>query len=79
MCMSAQAVGDGPPAGVRLTRYLPLSVGVTLAVTALPLVVVSQLGHARSPLTVALHVLAAVALSVLVARLLAALWERHEQ
>jgi putative nucleotidyltransferase with HDIG domain len=77
--MSAQAAGDGAPDGVRLTRYLPLSVGVTLAVTALPLVVISRLGPARSPLPVALHVLAAVALSVLFARLLAALWERHEQ
>jgi putative nucleotidyltransferase with HDIG domain len=77
--MSAQAAGDGAPDGVRLTRYLPLSVGVTLAVTALPLVVISGLGPARTPLPVALHVLAAVALSVLLARLLAALWERHEQ
>jgi HD-GYP domain-containing protein (c-di-GMP phosphodiesterase class II) len=77
--MSAQAAGDGPPGGVRLARYLPLSVGVTLAVTALPLVAVSQLGPARSPLHVALHVLAAVTLSVLLARLLAAIWKRHEQ
>ena len=79
MCMSALAAGDGPPDGVRLARYLPLSVGVTVAVTALPLVAVSQLGPARSPLAVALHVVAAVALSVLLARLLAALWKRHER
>jgi putative nucleotidyltransferase with HDIG domain len=80
MCMSAQAaVGDGPPDGVRLVRYLPLSIGVTISVTALPLAVVTQLGPARSALTVALHVLAAVALSMLVARVLAALWTRHEQ
>jgi putative nucleotidyltransferase with HDIG domain len=77
--MSAQAAGNGVPDGVRLARYLPLSVGVTLAVTALPLVVISQLGPARTPLHVALHVVAAVALSVVLARLLAALWERHEQ
>jgi putative nucleotidyltransferase with HDIG domain len=77
--MSAQAAGDGAPDAVRLARYLPLSVGVTVAITALPLLVISQLGPARSPLPVALHVLAAVALSVLLARLLAALWKRHEQ
>jgi len=79
MCMSAQVVGAEAPDGVRLGRYLPLSIGVTAVVTAVPLILVSQLGPARSALTVALHVLAAVALSVVLARALAALWTRHEQ
>ena len=48
MCMSAQAVGDESPDGVRLGRFLPLSIGVTAVVTVLPLVLVSQLGPARS-------------------------------
>jgi putative nucleotidyltransferase with HDIG domain len=64
---------------VRLGRYLPLSVGVTLAVTAVPLLAVSQLGPAHGAVSIAVHVLAAVALSTLIARLLAALWTRHEQ
>jgi putative nucleotidyltransferase with HDIG domain len=63
---------------LRLGRYLPLSVAVTLAVTVLPLVAVTQLGPTRTPMAVALHVLVAAALSMLVARLLAALWQRHE-
>ena len=79
MYMSAQAVGAQVPDGVRLGRYLPLSIGVTAVVTAVPLILVSQLGPARSAPTVALHVLAAVALSVVLARALAALWTRHEQ
>ena len=37
MCMSAQAAGVGVPDGVRLGRYLPLSIGVTAVVTAVPL------------------------------------------
>jgi HD-GYP domain-containing protein (c-di-GMP phosphodiesterase class II) len=77
--MSAQAVGGEAPDGVRLGRYLPLSIGVTAIVTAVPLLLVSQLGPARSAPTIALHVLAAVALSVILARALAALWTRHEQ
>jgi len=79
MYMSAQAVGARPPDGVRLGRYLPLSIGVTAVVTAVPLIVVSQLGPGRSAAMVALHVLAAVALSVVLARAFAALWTRHEQ
>jgi len=76
MCMSSQAAGGRSPGGLR--RYLPLSLAVTLAVTLLPLFAVSQLGPARSPLAIALHVLAAVALSIVLARVLAALWSRHE-
>jgi putative nucleotidyltransferase with HDIG domain len=79
MYMSSQAAGMQAPDGLRLGRYLALSVAVTLAVTMLPLVAVSQLGPARSPLAIALHVAAAVAMSVLLARVLAALWTRHEQ
>src|SRR5918997_4184136 len=67
------------PDGARLRRYLPLSLGVTLAVTLLPLVLVAQLGPARSAAAVALHVLAAVVLSMVIARVLALLWTRHEQ
>ena len=52
---------------------------MTAAVTALPLLAVSQLGPARSVPALALHVIAAAALSVLLARLLAALWKRHRQ
>jgi HD-GYP domain-containing protein (c-di-GMP phosphodiesterase class II) len=79
MYMSAQVVGAQAPDGVRLGRHLPLSIGVTAVVTAVPLILVSQLGPARSAPMVALHVLAAVALSVVLARSLAALWTRHEQ
>ena len=75
--MSSQAAGGRPAGG--LQRYLPLSLAVTLAVTLLPLFAVSQLGPARSPLAIALHVLAAVGLSIIVARVLAALWSRHER
>jgi HD-GYP domain-containing protein (c-di-GMP phosphodiesterase class II) len=75
--MSSQAAGDGSPGG--LQRYLPLSLVVTFAVTLLPLVAVAQLGPARSAMAVALHVLAAVALSIAVAWVLAALWSRHER
>jgi putative nucleotidyltransferase with HDIG domain len=78
MCMSPQAVGVEPD-GMPLGRFLPLALGVTAAVTALPLLAVSQLGPARSVPALALHVIAAVALSVLLARLLAALWKRHRQ
>ncbi|MEA2376414.1 MAG: hypothetical protein QOD13_321, partial [Thermoleophilaceae bacterium] len=77
--MTSRAVGVPAPDGVRLGRYLPLSVGVTLSVTVLPLLAVSQLGPARNPLGVALHVLLAVALSMLVARVLSVLWTRHQQ
>jgi HD-GYP domain-containing protein (c-di-GMP phosphodiesterase class II) len=79
MYMSAQVVGAEAPDGARLGRYLPLSIGVTAVVTAVPLILVSQLGAARSAPMVAVHVLAAVALSVVLARALAALWTRHEQ
>jgi putative nucleotidyltransferase with HDIG domain len=79
MCMTSRAAGVPAPDGVRLGRYLPLSVGVTLSVTVLPLLAVSQLGPARNPLGVALHVLLAVALSMLVARVLSVLWTRHQQ
>jgi len=77
MYMSSQAAGSHPPYGVRLGRYLPLALAVTLAVTVLPLIVVSQLGLPRGAVGIALHVAAAVALSMLVARLLASLWTRH--
>jgi putative nucleotidyltransferase with HDIG domain len=76
--MSSQAAGADRPDGVRLGRYLPLSLTVTLAVTVLPLVVVSQLGPPRGAAGIGLHVAAAVALSILVARVLAALWTRHQ-
>jgi HD-GYP domain-containing protein (c-di-GMP phosphodiesterase class II) len=56
-----------------------VSVAVTAAVTVLPLVVVAQVGRAGSPLALALHVLAAMVLSILIARALAALWTRHER
>jgi putative nucleotidyltransferase with HDIG domain len=79
MCMSAHAGALRAPDGVRSGRYLPLSLAVTGVVTVLPLVLVAQLGPARSPLAVSLHVLAAVVLSVLFARGLAALWSRHDQ
>lgn len=78
MRMSAQAVGAPASEGVRVGRYLPLSLTVTAAVTALPLLIVAQLGPARSALAVAAHVLAAVALSVVLARLLAMIWTRSE-
>lgn len=77
MCISSRAVGGGAPDGLRLRRYLPLSVAVTVAVTLLPLFAVSQLGPARTPVALALHVLAAVALSILAAQLLATLWTRN--
>ena len=64
---------------MRLGRYLPLSVAVTVAVTVLPLLAVTRLGPTRTPMAVALHVVVAAVLSILVARLLAALWQRHER
>lgn len=79
MCMSAQAGAPRALTGVRPGRYLPLSLAVTLVVTVLPLLLVAELGPARSALAVALHVLAAVVLSILLARALAALWTRHDQ
>jgi len=79
MCMSAQAVGFEAPDGVRLGRYLPLSIGVTAVVTAAPLLLVSQLGPSRGAPAIALHLLAAAAISVVLACALAALWTRHEQ
>ena len=79
MGMSVSAAGLPRLGALRLGRYLPLSVAVTVAVTVLPLVAVAQLGLTRTPMAVALQVLAAVALSMLVARLLAALWTRHER
>jgi putative nucleotidyltransferase with HDIG domain len=79
MTMRSHAVGPHSRDGVQLGRYLPLSVGVTLAVTAVPLVAVSQLGPANGFLEICLHVVAAVALSMLIARVLAALWTRDDQ
>jgi putative nucleotidyltransferase with HDIG domain len=79
MGMSLSAAGLPRSDALRLGRYLPLSVAITVAVTVLPLVAVSRLGPTHTPLAVALHVLLAAALSVLVARLLAALWQRHER
>jgi putative nucleotidyltransferase with HDIG domain len=79
MCMSAHAGALRAPGGVRAGRYLPLSLAVTGVVTVLPLVLIAQLGPARTALAVALHVLLAVVLSILFARGLAALWSRHDQ
>jgi putative nucleotidyltransferase with HDIG domain len=74
--MSLHAAGLRRPGVVRTGRYLPMSVAVTAAVVVGPLLAVTQLGVARTPLAVALHVLVAVMLSMLIARLLAALWTR---
>jgi putative nucleotidyltransferase with HDIG domain len=79
MCMSAHAGAFRAPDGVRSGRYLPLSVAVTGVVTVLPLVLIAQLGPARTAPAIALHVLAAVVLSILFARGLAALWSRHDK
>ena len=79
MRMSLAAAGLPRSHALRLGRYLPLSVAVTVAVTVLPLVAVTRLGPTRTPLAVALHVVLAAALSILVARLVAALWQRHER
>ena len=77
MYMSAQAAAVQGSDRMRLLRFLPLSIAVTVAVTVLPLIAVAHLGPARSVPAVALHVLAAVAISIVVARILAALWTRH--
>ena len=77
MTLTAAAVPR--PGALRLGRYLPVSLAVTAAVTVLPLVVVAQLGRADGPLAIALHVVAAVLLSMLIARVLAGLWTRHER
>ena len=79
MDMSTTAAGFTRLGALRLGRYLPVSVAVTFAVTVLPLIAVAQLGRAGSPLALALHVLAAMVLSMLIARGLAALWTRHER
>jgi putative nucleotidyltransferase with HDIG domain len=79
MYMPAQAVGVEARDGVRLGRFLPLSIGVTAVVTAVPLLLVSQLGPAHGAPTIFLHVVVAAALSMVLARALAALWTRHEQ
>jgi putative nucleotidyltransferase with HDIG domain len=79
MTMRSHAAGPQSRDGVQLGRYLPLSVGVTLAVTAVPLVAVAQLGAANGFLEICVHVVAAVALSMLIARALAALWTRDDQ
>jgi putative nucleotidyltransferase with HDIG domain len=76
MGMSLHAAGLPRPGALRTGRYLPMSVAVTVAVVALPLLAVAQLGAARTPLAIALHVLAAVVLSMLIAQLLAAIWTR---
>ena len=77
--MSLSAAGFPRSDALRLGRYLPLSVAVTVAVTGLPLLAVTRLGPTRTPMAVALHVVVAAVLSILVARLLAALWQRHER
>ena len=77
MDMSLSAVGLFRPGALRLGRYLPLSMAVTVAVTVLPLVAVAQLRLTRTPMAVALYVVVAMALSMLVARVLAALWIRY--
>jgi HD-GYP domain-containing protein (c-di-GMP phosphodiesterase class II) len=79
MRMSLSAAGLPRSDALRLGRYLPLSVAITVAVTVLPLVAVTRLGPTHTPIAVGLHVLLAAALSVLVARLLGALWQRHER
>ena len=75
--MSAQAAQPRAPDGVSIARYAPLALLVTVAVTAVPLWIVSLLGPARSPLPVLLHVLTAVVISVAMARAGAALWTRY--
>ena len=47
--------GGGPPRSdaLRLGRYLPLSVAVTVAVTVLPLLAVTRLGPTHTPMAVA--------------------------
>jgi putative nucleotidyltransferase with HDIG domain len=79
MRMALTAAGQPRAGALRLGPYLPVSVVVTAAVTLLPLAVVSQLGRANGPLALMLHVIAAVLLSMLIARVLAALWTRHER
>jgi putative nucleotidyltransferase with HDIG domain len=79
MYMSAHAGAFRAPDGVRSGRYLPLSLAVTSVVTVLPLILVAQLGPARTAPAVAAHVLLAVVLSILLARGLATLWSRHDQ
>jgi putative nucleotidyltransferase with HDIG domain len=76
--MSLQAAGVRLGA-VRPGRYLPISVAVTVAVTVLPLFAVARLPLTRTPAGLALHVVGAVVLSMLIARLLAALWTRSER
>src|SRR4051794_41928841 len=68
MDMSLTAAGFPRLGALRLGRYLPVSVAVTVAVTVLPLIAVAQLGRARSPLPLALHVRAALVMSILIAR-----------
>ena len=75
--MSAHAAQPRASAGVPLSRYLPLALLVTVAVTAVPLALVTLLGPARGAPAVGLHVLAAVAISVAMARAVAALWTRY--
>jgi putative nucleotidyltransferase with HDIG domain len=79
MGMSLPATGLPRPDALRLGWYLPLSLAVTVAVTVLPLLAVAQLGLGHTPPAIALHVLVAVMLSLLLARLLAGLWTRHER
>ena len=75
--MSAHAAQPRASAGVPLSRYLPLALLVTVAVTAVPIALVTLLGPARGAPAVGLHVLAAVAISVAMARAGAALWTRY--
>jgi hypothetical protein len=77
--MSSQAARVTTPDGVPLGLYLPVALAVTLAVTVWPLAVVSQLGPPRGLLGIALHVLAAVVMSILLSRVLAALWTRQNR
>src|SRR5688500_294951 len=77
MCMSVQAAPPRQSGGVSLARYAPLALVVTVVVTLVPLGAVTLLGPARSPLAVSLHVLAAVLLSIVLARAGAALWTRY--
>jgi putative nucleotidyltransferase with HDIG domain len=74
--MSATVAPGRASDGPQLKRYLPLALAVTLAVIALPLLAVAQLGPARGPLAVAWHVALAALMSMAVGRLLAMLWAR---
>jgi putative nucleotidyltransferase with HDIG domain len=76
MAMSAPVAPGRASASPPLRNYLPLAVALTVAVIALPLLAVAQLGPARGPLAVAWHVALAALLSMVLARGFALLWAR---